>query len=80
MDYKIWHKDAFRVGQLKLIGSHASIDIRTTWGGGREGGGGRNHRFLSICLFVEMKMSNFSTFRSTISVTPLEGPQGDKKI
>ena len=46
------HKDAFTGGEFKLIGSHAKSDTRTISGG-----------FLSICLLVKMKMSNFSIYR-----------------
>ena len=30
--HEIWHRDKFRGGEFKLIGSHAKIDIRTISG------------------------------------------------
>ena len=32
-NHKIWHKDAFKGGELKLINSHVTSDVGTTSGG-----------------------------------------------
>ena len=53
--HEIWHKDAFRGGEFKLIRSHSKFYVRTISG---------VFSFLSIYLLVEMKMSNFSAFGS----------------
>ena len=50
-NHEIWHKDAVKGGEFKLIGGHPKSDVRAVSGG-----------CLSICLLVKMKMS-FSVFR-----------------
>ena len=35
--------------------------------------------FLSICLLVKMKMSNFSIFRFIVRVTQIERPRENEK-
>ena len=55
-NHKIWHRDAFKGGDLKLIKSHVKSDLRRTNSGG--------FIFLFIiCFPVKMKMPNFSIFR-----------------
>ena len=50
----MWHKYTFKGGEFKLIRSHVKSDLRTiSW----------DSCFLSICLLVKMRMSNFSVFR-----------------
>ena len=53
-NHEIWHKDAFKGEEFKLIRSHMKSDVRTISGA---------IYVLSICLLVKMKMSNFSIFR-----------------
>ena len=56
-NHEIWHKDAFNGGEFKLIRSHVKSDVRTISGG---------FMFLSICLLVKIKMSNFLIFRFAV--------------
>ena len=57
---RILNKDVFGGGEFKLIGSCAKSDIGTNSGG---------ILFLSVCILVETKMSNFSVFRFIACVT-----------